>query len=37
MENINIYHNRVYEFLDFISAEEQKFFLDIVYSSTEKD
>jgi hypothetical protein len=35
--NINTYHNKVYEILNFITEEEQKIILDIINNSTEED
>lgn len=36
-KTVNIYYNQVYEILDFITEEEQIFFLSIAKNSTEKD
>jgi hypothetical protein len=37
MNKLNVYHNKVYEILDFISIDEQKFFLDIIHTADETD
>jgi hypothetical protein len=35
--NINIYSNKVYEILNFITEEEQKIILEMINNSTEED